>query len=56
MDKSKYAYLKKMDGGSWTVLRFWESDIKKDVGKCVDEIEKALKRCSPRRTIPYSLP
>ena len=24
----------------WLVLRFWESDIKKDLGKCVDEILK----------------
>ena len=22
----------------WLVLRFWESDVKKDLGKCVDEI------------------
>ena len=26
----------------WLVLRFWESDIKKDVMKCVREIEKYL--------------
>ena len=26
----------------WLVLRFWESDIKKDVAKCVREIERYL--------------
>ncbi len=26
------------------ILRFWESDIKEDVGKCVDEVEKILKK------------
>ena len=26
------------------ILRFWEIDIKKDVAKCVDKIEKVLKR------------
>ena len=37
-DKSKIAYITKVDNGSWTLLRFWESDIKKDVAKCVDKI------------------
>ena len=26
----------------WLVLRFWESDVKKDLEKCVDEIMKYL--------------
>lgn len=43
-DKSKNAYITKVDNGSWNLLRFWESDIKKDVGKCVDEVEKKLKK------------
>jgi very-short-patch-repair endonuclease len=43
-DKSKEAYIRKVDNGSWTLLIFWESDIKKDVGKCVDEVEKILKK------------
>ena len=42
-DKSKNAYISKIDNGSWTLLRFWESDIKKDVMKCVDKIEEVLK-------------
>jgi len=43
-DKSKSAYISKVDNGSWTLIRLWESDIKKNVSKCVDEIEKFLKR------------
>lgn len=27
----------------WIVLRFWESDVKKDVSKCVNEIIKYVK-------------
>jgi DNA mismatch endonuclease (patch repair protein) len=42
-DKSKNAYIKKVDSGSWTLLRFWESDIKKDVKSCVDKIEQSLR-------------
>ncbi|MEK6859814.1 MAG: NUMOD3 domain-containing DNA-binding protein [Nanoarchaeota archaeon] len=41
-DKSKSAYITKVDNGAWTLLRFWESDIKKDVTKCVDKIEEVL--------------
>ena len=26
----------------WIVLRFWESDIKKNLGKCVDEVMEYL--------------
>jgi len=33
----------KLKEQGWTVLRFWEHDIKKDVKKCVNRIEKALK-------------
>jgi len=28
----------------WIVLRFWESDIKKDIKSCADEIEKKYKK------------
>ena len=28
----------------WTVLRFWESDIKKDKEKCVDEIVSMIEK------------
>ncbi len=42
-DKSKEAYIRKADGGSWTYLVLWESDIKKDVARCVDKIEEILK-------------
>ena len=41
-DKSKEAYIKTVDNHSWTFLSFWESDIKKDVTKCVDRIEETL--------------
>ena len=43
-DKSKTAYITKIDQGSWTLLRFWESDIEKDVSKCVDRIEEVIKK------------
>ena len=42
-DKSKNAYITKVDNGSWTLLRFWESDINKNVSKCVDKIEEVLR-------------
>ncbi|MEW6328645.1 MAG: hypothetical protein AB1468_00865 [Candidatus Micrarchaeota archaeon] len=45
-DRSKEAYIKKVDNGSWSLLRFWESDIKKDVKLCVDKIEWELKKKS----------
>jgi very-short-patch-repair endonuclease len=41
-DKSKNAYIRKVDKGSWTLLIFWESDIKKNVKKCVDNIENEV--------------
>ena len=37
----KVTYNLEKDG--WTVLRFWESDIKKDVKICADEIELKYK-------------
>lgn len=43
-DKSKNAYIRKVDNGTWKLLRFWGSDIRKDVKACVDKIEKALKK------------
>ena len=42
MDKAKSAYIKKVDGGSWTLLRFWGSDINKNVELCVDKVEAKL--------------
>src|SRR3989344_271531 len=42
-DKAKNAYIMKADGGSWTLLRFWESEIYDNVAKCVDRIEKVLR-------------
>ncbi|MFH1306724.1 MAG: DUF559 domain-containing protein, partial [Candidatus Micrarchaeota archaeon] len=44
LDKAKEAYVRTVDNGSWTLLRFWESDIKKDASRCVDKIELALKK------------
>lgn len=29
---------------NWTVLRFWESDIKSDLGKCVQEVESKYRQ------------
>jgi len=43
-DKSKEGYITTVDNRSWTFLILWESDIKKDVSKCVDLIEQALKK------------
>lgn len=43
-DKSKEAYIRKVDNGSWDLIIIWESDIKKDVSKCVDKIEEILKK------------
>lgn len=40
-DKEVDALLKE---GDWTVLRFWESDIRKSTEKCADTIENALKK------------
>lgn len=41
-DKSKNAYIRKVDNGSWKLIRIWESDIKKDVSECVDKIEQSF--------------
>lgn len=43
-DKSKDAYIRKIDNGSWTLLRFWGFEIKKDVSKCVDRIVEVLRK------------
>ena len=45
-DRSKESYIKTVDNRSWTYLFLWESDIKKDVAKCVDGIEEALAKKS----------
>lgn len=34
----------KLENDGWTVLRFWETDIRKDVSMCADRIEEVLKR------------
>lgn len=44
LDKSKEAYFKKVDNGSWTLLRLWGSEIRKDVKACVDRIEKVMRK------------
>jgi very-short-patch-repair endonuclease len=41
-DKSKEAYITKVDNHTWIYLVLWESDIKQDVAKCVDKIEEVL--------------
>ena len=38
-DKEQNELLKK---DNWIILRFWESDIKKNVAECVDKIEKEI--------------
>jgi len=43
-DKAKDAYITKFDNSSWTLLRFWESDIEENVSKCVDRIEEVIKK------------
>jgi len=42
INKSKEAYITKVDNGSWTYLFIWKMEIKEDVVKCVDRIEKVL--------------
>ena len=44
IDKSKEAYISKVDNQSWTYLVLWENDIKREVAKCVDRIEEVLTR------------
>ena len=46
IDKSKEAYITKVDNNSWTYLALWETDIKKNVDECVQKIEEALKNKS----------
>ena len=41
-DKSKQAYITAVDNRTWTYIALWESDIKKNVAKCVDVIEEVL--------------
>ena len=35
---------KTLENNGWTVLRFWGKDIKKNVSKCADSVEKAVRR------------
>ena len=32
----------------WTILRFWEKDIRKDVSACADVVEKTFKKLQTR--------
>lgn len=41
-DRSKEAYITKVDNGTWTYIFLWESDIKENLAKCVDKIEVML--------------
>lgn len=34
---------KKLENEGWTVLRFWETDIRKQVSECADTVEEVLK-------------
>ncbi len=42
-DKGKKGYIEKADNGSWTLLRFWENDINKNVVECADKIEEVIR-------------
>ncbi len=33
----------KLESDGWTVLRFWEADIRKNVSECADSVEEILK-------------
>jgi len=35
---------KKLESEGWTILRFWEVDIRKNVLECADIVEKTLKK------------
>ncbi|MBI5061659.1 MAG: DUF559 domain-containing protein [Candidatus Aenigmarchaeota archaeon] len=47
-DKAKDRYIETIDNGSWTLLKFWESEIHKDVSRCVDKIEDFIKMGSKK--------
>jgi DNA mismatch endonuclease (patch repair protein) len=34
----------KLNDDDWTVLRFWEADIRKNVAECADTVEETLKK------------
>ena len=34
---------KKLESEGWIILRFWETDIRKDVSACADTVEEILK-------------
>ena len=42
MERDKEVDLQLKSEG-WTILRFWETDIRKDVSACADVVEKTLK-------------
>ncbi len=37
-DKAKEAYIKKIDNSSWTLLRFWDSELSKNPEKCINKV------------------
>jgi DNA mismatch endonuclease (patch repair protein) len=36
--------LRKLRRERWFVIRIWEHDVKRDVGRCIDRIEDAVRR------------
>lgn len=51
-DKSKEAYIKKVDNHTWTYIILWESDIEKNINSCINTIEKELKwKCYHKKRI-----
>ena len=37
-----------LEGQGWTVLRFWDFDVRKDVQSCVGSISRVLRHRTPR--------
>ena len=37
---------KELKEAGWTVFRFWEMDVKKNLGKCVDKVMSAIKNAN----------
>ena len=42
IERDKYV-TNKLKKQGWTVLRFWEHEINKDISKCIEKIEKVIK-------------
>lgn len=45
---------RKLCSEGWIVLRFWESDIKKNLQSCVEEVEKAIESREESEAVTYS--